>query len=472
MDNSLVLDLSSCNHLISVSKASNATTQYIAKFEAGMRLGKLYTDLWNAGQFLFNAGVTPVVGVGGNILGGGRGFLGRKYGYALDQVVSMDVVLATGVTVTANATSYADLFWALRGGNSGSFGVVTHFTVNVFQEPLHSMFFIRYAMAVEVLEVFQSFYSGSLPANLSVSLRLQSTNTYILGHYLGPMKELEAIVKASGALSLPSYQWHQMSSCSGLTARTFACCGDFTCTKPDLLLSGFSKIEKAPKDYEKTKSDHQTTPMPKSVLNNMVALFNNAPRSDVYLEWNLLGGSGPYSTVSPTDTPYPNRAGSWNQMEYAVPGEENDYYPGGPNWVWLHKLEALMAPYCSGYKYQNYPDLELVNFGDAYFGTENFKRLISIKNQYDPTNYFRNEQSIPLTYLYKAEPSSAPAAEPTVAPSSGIQQVCLYAGWLLRTECGVCSWRLLQRRSVLQPVQLRPELRPEGLELCTVLPSL
>lgn len=51
-----------------------------------MRLGKLYTDLWNAGEFVFNGGVTPVVGVGGNILGGGRGFLGRKYGYAIDQV--------------------------------------------------------------------------------------------------------------------------------------------------------------------------------------------------------------------------------------------------------------------------------------------------------------------------------------------------------------------------------------------------
>lgn len=45
----------------------------------------MYTDLWNAGQFIFNGGVTPVVGVGGNILGGGRGFLGRKYGYAIDQ---------------------------------------------------------------------------------------------------------------------------------------------------------------------------------------------------------------------------------------------------------------------------------------------------------------------------------------------------------------------------------------------------
>jgi hypothetical protein len=177
------------------------------------------------------------------------------------------------------------------------------------------------------------------------------------------MDELEAIIAKSGALTIPSFQWYVTKSCTSLTALTFACCGDFTCSNPNLLQAGYSKIQKSPKDYEKTKSDHMATTMPLSSLSAMVSLFSNAPHIDAYMEWNLLGGTGPYSTVSPKATPYPNRNGTWNQMEYAIPGGPSDYYPGGPNYKWLHEVESLLRPYVSGYKYQNYADLELVNFG-------------------------------------------------------------------------------------------------------------
>ncbi len=70
----------------------------------------------------------------------------RLYGLASDQITSMDVVLADGSQVTANANSNPDLFWALRGAGSSSFGIVLRYTVNVFQMPQNAVFVVIFGM--------------------------------------------------------------------------------------------------------------------------------------------------------------------------------------------------------------------------------------------------------------------------------------------------------------------------------------
>jgi hypothetical protein len=103
-------------------------------------------------------GFLSSTGVGGLTLGGGVGYLTRKYGLTIDNLLSVDMVLADGRCVTASADENADLFWAVRGGG-GNFGVVTSF---LFQgRPVHTVYggpiFWPLEMAAELLHVWQDF---------------------------------------------------------------------------------------------------------------------------------------------------------------------------------------------------------------------------------------------------------------------------------------------------------------------------
>ncbi len=94
---------------------------------AGAKLVDIYDQLGAQGVGI-PAGSCPTVGIGGLTLGGGIGIVDRAYGLTCDNLLAAEVVLADGRIIQCDADNHPDLFWALRGGGGGNFGVVTRFT--------------------------------------------------------------------------------------------------------------------------------------------------------------------------------------------------------------------------------------------------------------------------------------------------------------------------------------------------------
>lgn len=162
----LVVDLSRI-HGVSVRDDGTAT------IGAGARLADVYARLAAKGRCL-PGGSCPTVGIGGLTLGGGVGVLTRKYGLTCDRLVSAKVVTADGRVITASAKENPDLFWALRGGGGGNFGIVTHFTFRTAAAPRLTVFGLRFPLgsAAAVLGAWQDWLSDAPPelwSNLVVS---------------------------------------------------------------------------------------------------------------------------------------------------------------------------------------------------------------------------------------------------------------------------------------------------------------
>lgn len=117
----LVIDLSKINKVEVIDSA-----KHLVRIGGGAKWGDVAKVL-NEKGLAISSGDTNSVGVGGLTLGGGIGWMVRKHGLAIDNVVGAELVTADGRTLEVSAEKHPDLFWAIRGGG-GNFGVVTHFT--------------------------------------------------------------------------------------------------------------------------------------------------------------------------------------------------------------------------------------------------------------------------------------------------------------------------------------------------------
>lgn len=104
------------------------------------------------------------VGVPGLILGGGISHFASKHGWACDNVVSFQLVIASGIPIEVSATSYSDIFWALRGGGN-NFGIVTNFKLVTF--PLGLMWggqrvYLEDSFSVAMDAIYKFTVSGSV----------------------------------------------------------------------------------------------------------------------------------------------------------------------------------------------------------------------------------------------------------------------------------------------------------------------
>ncbi|KAF9934166.1 hypothetical protein FBU30_003190 [Linnemannia zychae] len=398
-DGSMVLDLTAMN---SVKVTGNK-----AKVGAGIKLGKLYLDLFNQGGWTINAGTCPSVGIGGHALGGGFGLLSRKYGLLIDRIVEIEMVNAKGEVIKASAKSNQDLFYSLRGAGGGSFGVVTSFTILPFK-PASKVTSFSYSWKIKdyaaVLKAYTNFQAKA-SRDIGVEMVIDSSGVELLGIFQGP-KSQQASALASFFKAAPKPDSNDVRESRQIDAQLrFAWVeggkeGDIN----GLALK--SPFRAGDSHYTKGKS----IVYPSALKDSTIALLGKwgakkpSGATANYIIADLWGGAVQDTAVDATSFIHRN---AHTVFEFVVEWDQSaNPKPGKPDCIdclkWMNDMYAeFLADFKSaGYAgplrgYQNYIDMEIPNWKDAYYGSA-MTRLTKTKNSVDPGNIFRFPQSIPL----------------------------------------------------------------------------
>ena len=393
----LVIDVTRMN---SVTVNTNAQTATIG---AGARLIDVYNALAQQG-FALPAGSCPTVGVAGLTLGGGVGVLGRKFGLTCDSLLSTQVVVADGRVLTCDTTHNADLFWSLRGGGGGNFGVSTSFTFKIYPLSTLSLFTLRWpwSSAADVVAAWQN-WAPHAPDELWSNCLLQATSDkssdpiiQVNGVYIGGVAQLTSLLAQLTNQISASQTLHYVSGATVLDTMLYeaGCYGKSVtqCHLPTQNPQGTLR-----RDTASVKSDYYTNLLSRQGINALVNAVSTRHASSLLgdggIGMDALGGA--INRVAANATAFVHRnalfsaqySGSWNASDPVAVVNANH--------TWLTNTWQSMRPFASGGAYQNYIDPDLANWQQAYYGT-NLPRLQQVKASYDPTNFFHFKQSIPL----------------------------------------------------------------------------
>jgi FAD/FMN-containing dehydrogenase len=392
----LVIDTTRMN---TVSVNAGASTATIG---AGTRLIDVYSSLAQQG-FVLPAGSCPTVGVAGLTLGGGNGVLGRKYGLTIDSLLSAQIVLANGQTITSSANQNSDLFWALRGGGGGNFGVVTSFTFRIYQAPTLTLFTLLWpwSSAADVVDAWQSWGPNApdeLWSNCLLDSPADKSSDPIIevnGVYVGTQGALAPLLAQLTSKISTAPTTNYVTNESVIDTMLYeAGCSNKTvaqCHLPTQNSQG-----QVQRDIAIEKSDYYSKPLSRDGINALVNAINQRHASslgEAGIGMDAHGGA--INRVSPSATAFIHRNALFSAQYSASLNSGDSASTIAANRTWLTNLWQSMRPYVNGQAYQNYIDPTLTNWQQAYYGS-NLSRLKTIKSTYDPNNLFHFAQSIPL----------------------------------------------------------------------------
>ncbi|MBX9868891.1 MAG: FAD-binding oxidoreductase, partial [Burkholderiaceae bacterium] len=372
----LVIDVGPMN---TVQVNSNGT----ATIGAGAKLADVYSQLIAKGVCI-PSGTCLSVGIAGITMGGGIGLLDRQYGLTCDNLVAAQIVNADGKIVDCDADHESELFWALRGGGGGNFGVATSFTFKTHATQNLTTFSASFAFsdAIKVLGAWQSWQSD-LPDTIWAQLSFtffspgREPTVTIFGCCIGSDTYLapywKNLLNVAGKplteqVNTSSYYDVAMGFCSG---RTVSQC-HFIGQSNDATIQPYAFA---------SSSDFYHAPLPaegmKALLDGISAARTAGIGAQILL--NTMGGA--IAKVAPDATAFTHRKALFS-AEYFMDA------PVGSSANWSNEMRQRMQKWTSGGAYVNYIDPLIADWKRAYYG-ENYARLAQIKQKYDPRNVFR-----------------------------------------------------------------------------------
>jgi hypothetical protein len=364
-DDGIVIDLSGMKGIHVDAKAR------IARVQGGATLGDVDRETHLFGLSV-PAGVISKTGIGGLTLGGGVGWLVRKYGLTCDNVLSFDLVTADGELRVASVSENEDLFWALRGGG-GNFGVVTsfEFRVHPVSTVLGGLVIYPRDRAVEVLRFYRDFMQ-SAPEELTAYVALMVTpdgvpGVAVIACYCGDVAKGEQVLKSLRSFGSPMVDEIQPMPFPQMQT---------------LLDAAFPDGNQ---NYWKSTFLRELSDDAIAVL---VEHANRAtsPLTGVTIEY--YGGAA--SRMGVSETAFAQRHALYSLVivaQWTDPGESPRHVE------WARNLADSMRPFSSGAYVLNFLGEEGEETIKAAYGL-NYERLMAVKKKYDPTNFFCLNQNI------------------------------------------------------------------------------
>ena len=376
-DDGLVIDLSRMKD-IRVDPENR-----IARAEAGCTWSD-FDSATHAFGLATTGGIVSTTGIAGLTLGGGLGYLARKFGLSCDNLISVDVVTADGRFLTASAEENEDLFWGVRGGG-GNFGVVTSFEYKLHPVSMVLGGPVLYPIE-QVREVLRFYrdYIATAPEDVSAFFAFLIappapfipeplhgvTMCALIACSTGPLEEAEEVVKPIRSFGPPALDLLGPIPYPALQSLFDA-----------LLPPGLQHYWKA--DFVKELTDE--------AIEVHVKYGPKIPT--VESATHIYPLSGAVQRVGRGETAFSYRDAEFVHVISAVYPDPADT---PKNIAWVREYWSALHPYSAEGAYVNFMMDEGEDRIKATY-RENYERLVALKNKYDPTNLFHMNQNIKPT---------------------------------------------------------------------------
>jgi len=350
----------------------------IATVQAGIRVGVLVRKLAKEG-ILAPFGDSSTVGIGGISTGGGITAIQRTAGVISDNILAATIVDANGEILHVSKNKKPDLYWAIRGGGGGNFGIITSYTFKVRPAPPRVGIFQiiwPWEQLDEVIDTWQR-WAPFVDEHLGTILEAFAKTNGLLrsqGIFLGPKAKLNKLIKPLLDVGTPLK----------------------VLVKEVTLLEAIDFWAPNEPIFDDQNTAWSSAWMEQFLPAKGISAIHSFLEKSKGSETNVffLNSGGAMNQVPPKETAF-----FWRNTKY--------YLEWDASWTkdsetrksirLVGQTRTKLQPYITG-SYVNVPDLNIKNYGQEYYG-DNFARLRKVKAKYDPENVFHFVQSIPPAHI-------------------------------------------------------------------------